>query len=112
MAEEKFSARELCEMKKICIILCITVIIMSHFSVFAMEPEISVEESKVGFMTSAPVFLMPAERDVTKVTVAESKFIMPEGASVDLFVEEEVLTDKYIPDIMEQIDIISVSPRE
>lgn len=98
-------------MKKLCIILCITVIMMSGFSVCAME-EYHETVKTTGFSAPATVYLLPAEQEISKITVSATEFVKPLDISVEMVEKSLVSADKYIPDIMEQINIISVAPRK
>ena len=97
-------------MKKICIFLCITVLMLSVSAVAFAGDEIS---SSGGASLSVPaVYIVPAEKEPVSVFVSEHSFIIPCGNSAVVCIQCISAVDKYTPEIMEQIDIISVAPRE
>ena len=95
-------------MKKVCILLCLTVLMLSFSVVADATPP---DEAPRGTGFSAPaVCIVPAEQDVSLVSV--QGIVVACGLSARIISQSYAVVDKYIPYIMEQINIISVAPRE
>ena len=97
-------------LRKICILLCITVIVMSFSAVvFACE------ESETVLFTSLsapqPV-IAPVEKEVVSGIAVMHEFFITCGFSGAVAFESVAAADKYMPEILEQINIISVAPRK
>lgn len=74
------------------------------------------ECEKVEFVTSSfsvpqPV-IVPVEREVSSGLALMHEFYITCGFTGNVTFESDIAVDKYTPDIMEQINIISVAPRE
>ena len=97
-------------MKKICILLCVTVLMLSFSAVSFAEPEKKTE--KTVCLSAPAVYIVPAENDNVHGAVSMHEFLITCGFSAFIIDGDYVAVDKYTPEIMEQIDIISVAPRE
>ena len=98
------------DLKKICILLCITVILMTFSGVtFADEKVPSVPS--VSLSAPQPV-IVPAEKEAVSGIAVVHEFLITCGFSGAVVFRSIAAVDKYIPEIMEQINIISVAPRE
>ena len=99
-------------MKKLfCMILCVTVLMLSA-SVFALSDNASCQDDGLSSFSPREVCIIPDEGQIGEAsvqTVLLSRSIMPLCLIKSKNIRQE---DKYFPDILEQIDIISVAPRE
>ena len=84
---------------------------MLSFSAVAFaEPDKKVE--KTASLSAPEVYIIPAEKDNVYGTVSMHEFLITCGFSACIIDRDYIAVNKYTPEIMEQIDIISVAPRE
>lgn len=92
-------------------ILCVTVLMLSA-SVFAISDGGSCRDDGISSFSPREVCIIPDERQIGETsvqTVLLSKSIVPLCLVKLKNIRQE---DKYFPDILEQINIISVAPRK
>ena len=99
-------------MKKLfSLILCITVLSITALC-YAAPKEDKHEETGISGISAREIYIIPGEKTELSAPVHAAPVNIENPAMQFESIKNIRREDKYFPDILEQIDIISVAPRE
>lgn len=97
--------------KSLSLILCMA-IVFSAANVFAVTEKHKVKSNGVSGFSAGEIYIVPSEKTDTSLPVQSMIPCITQFARHIVTVKNIRSEDVYFPDILEQIDIISVAPRE